>query len=75
LAKSGKRNSTLVYLYYDWQVREAATHRSEIERVVARLAPELELRVLTYHALFGSLRAAAGVDALYLEYLAQRYFA
>ena len=75
LAKSGKRSSVLVYLYYEWPVREAAAHRSEIERVVARLAPELGLRVLTYQALFGSLRATPGVDAQYLEYLAQRYFA
>jgi hypothetical protein len=75
LANSGKRNNVLVYLYYDWPVREAATHRGEIERFVARLVPELELRVLTYQALFGSLRAAPGVDAPYLEYLAQRYFA
>ena len=36
LVKSGRRNSTLVYLYYDWPVREAATHRSELDRVVAR---------------------------------------
>jgi hypothetical protein len=75
LAKSGKRNSVLVYLYSDWSVREAAAHRSEIERVVARLAPELELRALTYQTLFNSLRAAPGVDGPYLEYLAQRYFA
>ena len=33
------------------------------------------LRVLTYQALFESLRGAVGVDALYLDYLAQRYFA
>ena len=52
-----------------------STHRSELERVVARLAPELDLRVLTYQALFGSLRAASGVDTPYLDYLAERYFA
>jgi hypothetical protein len=75
LAKSGRRNSVLVYLYYDWPVREAATHRSEVDRVVARLAPELDLRVLTYQTLFGSLRAAPGVDSHYLGYLAERYFA
>jgi hypothetical protein len=75
LARSGKRNSVLVYLYYDWPAREAATHRGEIERVVARLAPELELRALTYQTLFASLRAALGVDGPDLHYLAQRYFA
>jgi hypothetical protein len=74
LAKSGRRNSVLVYLYYDWSVREAATHRREIEHVVERLAPELEVRALTYQALFGSLRAAPSVDGPYLDYLAQRYF-
>ena len=75
LAKSGRGGSALVYLYFDWPVREASTHRSELERVVARLAPELDLRVLTYQALFGSLRAASGVDTPYLDYLAERYFA
>ena len=75
LATSGKRNSVLVYLYYEWPVRQAALHREELDRVVARLAPELDLRVLTYQALFKSLRGAVGVDALYLDYLTQRYFA
>jgi hypothetical protein len=74
LAKSGRRNSVLVYLYYDWPVRDAATHRDEIERVVARLAPELELRVLTYQTLFAALRAVPDVEPAYLDYLAQRYF-
>ncbi|HUQ51900.1 MAG TPA: hypothetical protein VM692_06735, partial [Gammaproteobacteria bacterium] len=74
LAHSGRRNSVLVYLYFDWPVREAETHRAEIERVVARLTPEIDLRVLTYQTLFASLRAAPGVDADYLDYLAQRYF-
>jgi hypothetical protein len=75
LANSGKRSSVLIYLYYDWPAREAATHRAELERVVARLGRELELHVLTYQALFASLRAASGVDARYLDYLTQRYFA
>jgi hypothetical protein len=75
LAQSGKRNSLLMYLYYEWPVREAVTHRSEIDRVVAWLAPELELRAVTYQALFSSLRRAPNVDASYLDYLTQRYFA
>ena len=74
LAKSGKGNSELVYLYYEWPVREAAKHREELARFAARLAPELELRVLTYQSLFESLGGAAGVDEQYLAYLAQRYF-
>jgi hypothetical protein len=65
----------LVYLYYDWPVRDAPLHRAEIDRVTARLAPEIDLRVLTYQTLFGSLRAAQGIDGAYLDYLAQRYFA
>lgn len=75
LAKSGQRTAALVYLYYDWPVREAATHRDEIDRIIARLAPELDVRVLTYQALFRALRAAPGIDAGYLDYLVQRYFA
>jgi hypothetical protein len=63
-----------VYLYYDWPTREAATHRSEIDRVVARVVPEIDLRVLTYQTLFQSLRDAPGLDLAYVDYLAQRYF-
>lgn len=74
LAKSSCRQSVLVYLYYDWPVREAATHRAELERIRARLAGEVDLRVLTYQSLFAALRALPGLDADYLAYLAQRYF-
>jgi hypothetical protein len=74
LAKSGRRGA-LVYLYYDWAARKAASHRGEIDRVLARLCPEVDLRALTYQALFRSLRAAPGVDGAYVDYLAQRYFA
>ena len=75
LAKNGRRSGVLVYLYYDWPAPEAATHRSELDRVLARLHPELDLRVLTYQALFRSLRDVAGLDHAYLDYLARRYFA
>ena len=75
LAKNGRRSGVLVYLYYDWPAREAATHRSELDRVLARLHPEIDLRVLTYQTLFRSLRDAPGLDQAYLDYLARRYFA
>jgi hypothetical protein len=75
LAKSGKRDAVLVYLYYDWPVREAARHREELERVRERIVPELDLRALTYQALFESLRAEPGIDEAYVAYLAERYFA
>jgi hypothetical protein len=74
LAKSGRPASVLVYLYYDWPMREAVTHRNEIDRVAARLVPEIDLRVLTYQAFFRSLRDAPDLDAAYVHYLAQRYF-
>ena len=44
-------------------------------RVLARLHPEMDLRVLTYQTLFRSLRDAPGLDQAYLDYLARRYFA
>jgi hypothetical protein len=75
LAKSGASKSTLLYLYFDCAGREAATHRSEIERIVERVVPEIDLRVVTYQQVFDALRATAGVDADYLRYLAARYFA
>lgn len=73
LAK-GARRSVLVYLYFDAAGREAAAHRGEIERACARLVPEIDLRAVSYQALFAALRAAPAVDDEYLDYLAQRYF-
>jgi hypothetical protein len=74
-----KRNcapgSVLVYLYYDREGREAVEHRAELERVLARLKPEVDLRVATYQALFRALCAESTVARDYLEYLGQRYFA
>jgi hypothetical protein len=75
LARAGLRTSSLVYLYYDRDGKEQERHGAEIERVVARLQPEIELHVATYQALFGALRATPGVERGYIEYLAQRYFA
>ena len=75
LANNGLRTSTLVYLYYDRPGREAATHGAELERVVERVAPEVDLRVATYQALFAALRAEPEVPRDYVDYLAQRYFA
>jgi hypothetical protein len=75
LAVNGLRTSTLVYLYYDRPGKESATHRGELERIAARLAPETDVRVTTYQALFAVLRATPGLDSDYVDYLAQRYFA
>ena len=75
LAVNGLRASTLVYLYYDRPGKESATHRGELERIAARLAPEVDVRVTTYQALFGALRATPGLDRDYVDYLARRYFA
>jgi hypothetical protein len=75
LAVNGLRTSTLVYLYYDRPGREAVTHRSEVERVAARLGGEIDLRVATYQSLFDALRAMPRLDRDYLDYLARRYFA
>jgi len=74
LAKRGARPPTLVYLYYDCAGTETAVHRAELEHVRERLAAEVELRVLTYQDLYRSLRASAGVDTAYLDYLGERYF-
>lgn len=74
LAHGGLRTSALVYLYFDRDGKERARHGVELERVAARLAPELELQVTTYQALFGALRATPEVERAYIDYLAQRYF-
>jgi restriction endonuclease-like protein len=75
LAVNGLRTSTLLYLYYDRPGREAVTHRAEVDRVAARLAGELDLRVATYQSLFDALRASPKLDGAYVDYLARRYFA
>ena len=75
LAVNGLRTSTLVYLYYDRPGRESTAHRAELERVVTRLKPEIDVRVTTYQALFGALRATPGLDRGYIDYLSRRYFA
>jgi hypothetical protein len=74
LASNGLRASALVYLYYEHAGKESVGHRTELARVVERLAPELELHVATYQALFAALCATPGVERDYLDYLAQRYF-
>ena len=75
LAVNGLRTSTLVYLYYDRPGREGKTHRAEVDRIAARLQPEIDVRVTTYQALFDALRATPGLERDYLDYLARRYFA
>ncbi len=75
LARNGLRTSALVYLYYERPSREAAIHRAELDRVAGRLAPEIDLRISTYQALFDVLRDAPGLDRGYVDYLARRYFA
>jgi len=75
LVRSGLGTSALVYLYYDRPGRESAAHGAELERVLARVAPEVDLRVATYQALFAAMRNAAGLSSDYLDYLARRYFA
>lgn len=72
--KLGQRRAAVVYLYYEWPSREAAVHRTELERLHERVAPEVDLRVLTYQGLFAALRAEPGVDRGYLDDLEQRYF-
>lgn len=74
LASNGLRTSTLLYLYYDGAGKEALGHRAELARVVERLAPEIELHVSTYQALFAALREVPGLERDYVDYLAQRYF-
>jgi hypothetical protein len=74
LARSGTVDYRLIYLYYDWPGREAEAHRAELDRFAALLGSELELRVLTYQALFAKLRAEPSVAAEYCRYLEQRYF-
>jgi hypothetical protein len=66
--------AALVYLYFDWPTRESAAHRAELERFAARVAGEIELRVLTYQALYAALARDSATDRAYLDYLRARYF-
>lgn len=73
LANSGAREYGLVYLYLEQPGREAPTHRAELENVVARLTPELDVRVSTYQQLWAVWRETASVAPGYRRYLAERY--
>lgn len=73
LKRTCSPGSVLVYLYYDQSGRETVLHRSELERVTARLVPEVGLRATTYQQLFRALSEATAERA-YLDYLANRYF-
>jgi hypothetical protein len=75
LARGGATDPTLLYLYYELSGREAPVHRAELTSVCERLAGEVDLRVRTYQELHEGLQATAGVDAAYLGYLRERYFA
>ena len=70
----GRGVTSLVYLYYDWNGREANVHRSEIARFAAAVGSEVDLRVITYQALFETLRLAGDASPGYCSYLAGRYF-
>ncbi len=72
LARGGWRQPVLVYLYYDWPGRESLVHRAEVERFVACIGPEVDLRIVTYQELFA--RLPTGIDSDYRAYLEGRYF-
>jgi len=73
LAKSGAREVQLVYLYFEQPGREAPTHRAELERLIARLTPEVDLRVSTYQQLWAAWRETPSIASSYRQYLSQRY--
>jgi hypothetical protein len=72
LARGERCEPVLVYLYYDWPGRESLVHRAEVERFVACIGAEVDLRVVTYQDLFA--RLPAGVAGDYRAYLEARYF-
>ena len=75
LANNGLRTSALVYLYYDWPGREAATHRSRDRPRRWRGSPRNRLaRARRTKRCFAALRDAPGLRRDLLDYLAQRYF-
>jgi hypothetical protein len=74
LARLDAPATSLMYLYYDWPSPESAQHAAEIERFRARIAAEVDFRVLTYQALYAALRALGAGPVAYRAYLEQRYF-
>jgi len=74
LARLGATVTTLVYLHYDWPSPESVQHAAELERFRARIRGEIDLRVLTYQALFAALRAGSAGPVEYRAYLERRYF-
>jgi hypothetical protein len=75
-AQPGTPGFALWYLYYAWDVPQAAQHAHELEVFAAEAGEELGFRALTYQAVFQALQKEPGRrHAEYVAYLARRYFA
>lgn len=74
LATSLGDNFGLCYLYYEWDVAQAKTHRTELARFSSLVDPSLSFRALTYQDLAAKLdQACGGHHDAYIRYLRTRY--
>jgi hypothetical protein len=70
----GVRNFRFLYLFYDVQGEAGEQHRAELDRLRARLDPELEFDTRSYQEVFRALLPALDILPGYRDYLCERYF-
>lgn len=73
---AGQKPWRLVYVYYAGSGAIATSHDDELARFTAAVGTEVHFSSMTYQALVASLvNAPSDVDAEYVAYLRERYFA
>ena len=70
----GKKDFTLIYLWYDFASTEAEKHRQEIQAFKNSIENEIDLRYMTYQNLFEAVSSIPGIDNGYISYIHDRYF-
>jgi len=75
VATALKKQSSLLYLYFDHPGEEGDAHREELAKFEAKTGGEAGFRSLSYQAAFAALLpACSSEESEYVQYLAQRYF-
>jgi hypothetical protein len=74
-SRCGVKGFQLLYLWYDLPSAESDKHKEEIKEFTDCVREEVLLSQMSYQQLFQAVRQLPGVEASYLSYLRERYFA
>ena len=75
LSMHGAPSFSLYYLYFDVPCPASELHRKELAHFTERVDLDVNFKAITYQHLYSMLAARNDVDAEYIAYLGQRYFA